>query len=334
MKRIFNIFALCLFSAGCLLLCGCSVQKEIGNQAVITGLYLDYSLPAQQFEIAAEIADFKGYEKNSSLSTKWVSAGGQTLSEALFRLQKNVPQTIYFSHAKILILGPGFQAVSPQHTISFFLNYNGINSDILLCTSNANKEELTSIKTQNFSTEIYDALQLGNRKSSQLYRLFNSQKNFWLLPEISISENKACKISTSLFIHGAYAKTLQNSQELIYLLFTQGIQNQHYSTENFDLFIKEGKSAVQDDQNRLLITCRLMAEISDTHGIIHDEQLTRGAENQLKQKLTAQAVSFYNELKEDGKIKLFFNETYSQEPEFQFDITIMKSQFQKEESDS
>ncbi len=332
MKHFFQLLYPCLLTGLCLLVSGCSQQAEVGNQAVVTGLYLDYALSKQQFEILAEIADFKGYEKNSALSTKWVNATGKTLSEAVFKLQESTPHLLYFSHAKLLILGPGYQAISPQQTILFFLNYKGVNSDITLCTTNKTKEELSNLKKQNFCSEIYDAIQINNTKSCQLYRLINSKNNVWVFPEISILEEESYQIATSVFINGFYASTYKNNQELMWHLFTQGIENKYYSTENFDFLITKGKATVKKEQDRLWANCNLQVEILDTHQTNNIKQLKNEAKNQLTKKLTHEAFSFYNELEKDGKLKLFFNEKYQEPPNFQFDVSVMESQLQKEES--
>ncbi len=183
---------LCLLSAlfVCFFATGCSNREELGNVSVITGFVLDFSPTEQAYFLLAEMADFSGYEKSSSLSTKWLKAKGKSVSEVFWNLHKNAAKPLYVSHAKITLLGKGVQQGSIRQVIDFLMNQPDINPDLLIAMTDTPLEQLEQTEEKAICKTMYESMEKdGIPRNAKLYQLFQTKENAFSLPKVSFSEN-------------------------------------------------------------------------------------------------------------------------------------------------
>lgn len=323
MKQIFRCFCLFCSVIPSLFIIGCSPRDEAGNLAVVTGIYLDYEMEQNSYTILAEVADFSGYEKASTLSAKWLEASGKTLSESLFQLQKKSPNPLYFSHAKLLLFGKGFQAVSPKSTIDFFLNYPGINSDILLCMTNATEEELKNHSEETVSGKIFETIRREyNTENCRLYRLSGKETSPFFLPEIALLNEENQALSTAVFSNYLYITSYEKEEDVICRLLTDGIQNQAVSTKNFDIMILKGDSVFSEENGQPAVNCTLSVRIQDTRGSNPSLKSKETMKQELINKLTNSFNKLYQTLKQENNTRILWNKSPAERINIRFFITV------------
>lgn len=327
MKQLLVCFCVLFAVIPCLFTTGCSPREEAGNLAVVTGIYVDYSIENSTYAILAEIADFSGYEKTSTLSAKWLKANGNTLSDAIFQLKKTSPDPLYFSHAKLLLLGKGFQAVSPKSTLIFFLNEPGINSDILVCLANMTEEELMHRSEDTISGKIFQTIQREyNTENCRLYRLFGKEALPFFLPEISLLNGENQTFSTAVFSNYLYLTSYEKDEEVILRLLTDGIQNRSVSTNNFNIIILNGNCVIAKENGQPIVNCTLSVRIDDIKGNKPLLQENNRMKQELERTLSHSANQLYQDLKRVNKTDILGNIASAGNVNIRFFITVEESQ--------
>ncbi len=212
MKRFFCIFFSVLL--GILLLTGCGYQAdaELGNVNVVIGLYLDVSPANGHYILKAEIADFSEYEKSSDISAKILQSEGTSIADAMAKLNQISDKELYFSHAKMILLGSGFQSVDIENTVEYFTRHPHINSNIHLCMS---QNDLLSKKEETSDSVFQPLCSLLERDTETdfptLYQLYRKENAQFSLPLVIKTENGAI-ISSAIFFNYHHQMTVDNFQ--------------------------------------------------------------------------------------------------------------------------
>lgn len=206
-----KVFRKCtsIFLAGILTfsLTGCSSGNELGEVGIATGFFLDVSPVKNHYTLLCEVADFSGYEKSSNLSTKLIKAQGNTIEEVLQTLHARSEKELCFSHAKVMLLGDGFQTVPLKNTITHLLNQPDIKSDIALCMAS---EEILKQEKDSAQSVFEPLFQLIERtlprKEWMLYTY--CQKENFSLPIITKNENAYSVQQAAKFTHYQYQTSI------------------------------------------------------------------------------------------------------------------------------
>ncbi|MBO5407970.1 MAG: hypothetical protein J6A61_00975 [Clostridia bacterium] len=211
MKAFFRPGIVILLS--CILLTGCSRSPipELGNVNVVTGFFAEYFPEEQSYRLSLEIADFSGYEKSSDITAKRITAKGKTIAYAFEKINQISEKQLYISHAKVILLGRGFQALNLKNTIDFFLNHPEINSDIQICMT---QTDILSEQEDSDSSFFAPLSSLLKRETlcgfPSLYQLYQKENQSFSLPVVSLNDATPAISSSAVFSNYQYQRTVQN----------------------------------------------------------------------------------------------------------------------------
>ncbi|MBP3448654.1 MAG: hypothetical protein J6K51_06520 [Clostridia bacterium] len=326
MKTVFRTVSLVFLCLFVLFTTGCSPREEVGNLAIVTGIFLNYSPESNTYQILAEIGDFSEYEQSSTVSAKWVKSSGETLFGAFFNLEKTAPVPLYFSHAKMLLLGNGFQTVSTRHAVEFFLNSPQIHSDILVCATTLSEDVLQKFSEKTVFKTFYEIVSKDYATNScQLFRLYNKETEAFFLPEITAASEESISLSTAVFYNHLYVTTYENNEEMICRLLTDSIQNKTISTPGFNALIKQGDTILTEQNGTLSADCRLTVQLAE------DKQnqalpLTRKSiQTEVETTLQTLADSLFQDLKRRNQTRILWEKSSAEELKLRCFVTVEES---------
>lgn len=198
---------------GILLLTGCNQAhpSELGNLNVVIGFFLDYFPKEERYRLQCEIADFSGYEKSSDIPVKMITAEGNTIEQVFEKTNKISAKELYLSHAKIILLGSGFQSISLKETIDYFLNHPDISSNIQICMSQRDLTRESEDSSDSFCVPLAALIERNHTAhNSTLYQLYQKDNQIIRLPVVHRTNDALMVDSSALFSNYYYQMTVFN----------------------------------------------------------------------------------------------------------------------------
>lgn len=291
----------------CLLQTGCSSETELGNTTIVSGLFLDYSTQESKYHLVAEIVDMTEKSEKSPDSKNKLSVLANTVDQAFFNLKKQVSSPLYFSHAKLIILGESLQEISLKPALQYLMQQPKINSDIPLVATDISATEF--LETDLSCKDIYEQLAKDDEQTFKLYQIPFLDSKSYVLPRISFGENGVEEQSQALFSIHKIQEVFQGEDWVIYLILTKKCPETIWHVPSGNIILQEAKSTriLQDDT--LFIHCNIVVEgyLLDTVSEKNIEALKHEITHSLTQKTTA----FFHRLTSVEKIALFGNTKYS-----------------------
>ncbi|MFC4620547.1 Ger(x)C family spore germination protein [Camelliibacillus cellulosilyticus] len=134
-----------------LVLSGCWDRREINDMALVLAVGLDYK-SANRINLSVEFAipeSMGGGQMetsgNNGPSTMVEQSQGQTISDAIARLQEKVSRQIFWGHNHIIIIGEKMAKHGIQHTVDFFSRHPDSRLHAFVYASKGNAADLLTI---------------------------------------------------------------------------------------------------------------------------------------------------------------------------------------------
>ena len=167
---------------------GCATGSELGNLAIVTGLFLE---PTNNgYHLVADCIDFSQQEQKNTFKTMPVIATAPTLSEAFSLLNTQSEAPLYFDRAKVLVFSKSFSEYDKNQIAEELFALKIIRTDISLLETEISAEILCSDKYLSFGLSLDSQLKKEKISSNcKLYQLINKPQNIRNLPTVLLSEN-------------------------------------------------------------------------------------------------------------------------------------------------
>ena len=167
---------------------GCVKQNELGNIAIVTGLFLEKN--QQDYILVADIADFSGEQNKEAILTQPIRVTAPSLEEAFSNLEKHSDMPLYLFRAKVLLLGKEIQKDLEVPLLEELFRLRKIPADIWVLQADFTENEFLSREDKSFGLPLSKRLKKEESlPDCKLYQIIKNQKEHRNIPTVLLSEN-------------------------------------------------------------------------------------------------------------------------------------------------
>lgn len=173
-KKLFLVFELALVC----FLTGCNHVSGLDEQLIVYGLGVDKN--DGEYEVAVQALNAQNTEDSNSNSSKknvtTVSAKGETLLDAVKRIENQSGKKILYSHAMVLILSEDLAKSGVGETLRFFSTNHKLRPAVEVLISSTPAKEILSSENNFNAEDILATTRVGKEKDDGI----NSQIRYIL----------------------------------------------------------------------------------------------------------------------------------------------------------
>lgn len=155
---------------------GCWDRRELDNTAIVAGIALDKNDTGKSFEITLQVIDVRAIasQKQPAIDGEpyWnVTVTGDTVYEAVRRMNDITPNRLFLGHNQVLIFGEALARDGLEEYLDYFLRHREFRGTTFVLVSEGKARDVLNIKTR---LERISAINVANLIRN---RVANSQNS-------------------------------------------------------------------------------------------------------------------------------------------------------------
>ncbi len=248
---------------------GCWNYREIEYLAAVYAFGLDKDPKSKEYVLTVEINRFESSGKDSTLKSRVLTAEGSSIMEAVANLSETSDKQIYWSQAKVGVIGRGVAEEGLMPLIDTMLRDQETRIDMyLIASKEKTAKEIIKLSEENSSemlgvrlSELIEGQMFASKAPAiHVYELADMLANPYqsaILGTVGITDvggEKLPEISGAALFEKGRLKGFLNGEEAQYLLFAMNEFNQsHLALDGVD-DDPDVKASIQIDKSKTSIT--------------------------------------------------------------------------------
>jgi len=196
MKKINTLFLIGILLSSTWLLSGCWNYKEVEQLSIVSGATIDM-VEKDKVLVTVEIISVKQDPKQSALEPVYIQAIGDTFFDAVRQMVAVQGKRLYWSHAKVIVLGEEVAKRGVSHVLDFLNRDAEIREDMWVLLSRENtasaifyaKPETESIQAYELDYTLRAQKAISRYPAVELYRfldMISSKNTTAILPTLKL----------------------------------------------------------------------------------------------------------------------------------------------------